>query len=372
MKDFGLTPKIEMYDSVKEFCKKYEIGEGDLLFVSNGTYQRFFEELVEGAQVVNYRKYGAGEPTDLMVEGICSDIGKAFYDRVIAVGGGTILDVAKLFALKEISPVVKLYQHQLPVQKEKELILVPTTCGTGSEVTNISILELTAIHTKMGLSDDALFADRAVLIPELLGELPFSVFATSSIDAFIHSMESYLSPKATAFSRMFSKEAIRLILECYRAIAKEGEDARIPYLGNMLLAGTYAGIAFGNAGCAAVHAMSYPLGAARHVPHGEANYAMFAGVFHMYMKLDAEGEISQLNDYLAELLECESSEVYAELEKLMEHLIVRKSLKEYNITEYDLAEFTEIVMTKQGRLMANNYVPLERCHVYEIYKNLYV
>lgn len=278
MKKFSLQPEIVMMDTVKEFCEAYKIGAGDLLFVSNGTYSRYFDELTRGAQVVNYRKYGSGEPTDLMVEGIYKDIDKN-YKRVIAVGGGTILDVAKLFALKVTSPVVELYEGKIPAEKEKELILVPTTCGTGSEVTNISILELTTIHTKKGLAQEALFADEAVLIPELLKELPFRFFATSSIDAFIHSVESYLSPKASAFSKMYSRQAMKLILEAYQIIAKDGEEARKPLLGDLLLASTYAGIAFGNAGCAAVHAMSYPLGAAHHVPHGEANYAMFAGVF---------------------------------------------------------------------------------------------
>ena len=197
---------------------------------------------------------------------------------------------------------MELYEGKIPAEKEKELILVPTTCGTGSEVTNISILELTTIHTKKGLAQEALFADEAVLIPELLKELPFRFFATSSIDAFIHSVESYLSPKASAFSKMYSRQAMKLILEAYQIIAKDGEEAIKPLLGDLLLASTYAGIAFGNAGCAAVHAMSYPLGAARHVPHGEANYAMFAGVFETYMSIDPNGAIKELNEYLAEII----------------------------------------------------------------------
>ena len=370
MKKFSLQPEIVMMDTVKEFCEVYKIGAGDLLFVSNGTYSRYFDGLTRGAQVVNYRKYGSGEPTDLMVEGIYKDIDKN-YKRVIAVGGGTILDVAKLFALKVTSPVVELYEGKIPAEKEKELILVPTTCGTGSEVTNISILELTTIHTKKGLAQEALFADEAVLIPELLKELPFRFFATSSIDAFIHSVESYLSPKASAFSRMYSRQAMKLILEAYQVIAKDGEEARKPLLGDLLLASTYAGIAFGNAGCAAVHAMSYPLGAARHVPHGEANYTMFAGVFKTYMSIDPNGAIKELNEYLAEILSCSTESVYEELEKLMNHLIPLKALHEYGVAKEDLEEYTDIVMTQQGRLMANNYVELDRKTVMSIYKKLY-
>lgn len=108
-----------------------------------------------------------------MVEAIYKDIKDISYKRVIAIGGGSVLDVSKLFVLKTISPVVDLFEHKLEFIKEKELILIPTTCGTGSEVTNISILELKAKHTKMGLAVDELYADYAVMIPELLEDLPF-------------------------------------------------------------------------------------------------------------------------------------------------------------------------------------------------------
>ena len=138
---------------------------------------------------------------------------------------GTILDVAKLFALKTVSPVVKLFNKELEIVKDKELILVPTTCGTGSEVTNISILELTAINSKFGLAVDELYPDKAILIPELLAGLPMKYFATSSIDALIHSIESFTSPKGNDFTRMFSLNAMDMILKGYREIAKNGEES---------------------------------------------------------------------------------------------------------------------------------------------------
>lgn len=113
MKEFCLIPKIVQMDTAEEFCKTYSIGEGDLLFVSGHMYERFFEKYTKDAIIVNYRNYGSGEPTDLMVEGIYKDIQNVNYKRVIAVGGGTILDVAKLFALKDISSVVDLYEQKL-------------------------------------------------------------------------------------------------------------------------------------------------------------------------------------------------------------------------------------------------------------------
>lgn len=371
MKTFQICPRVVQIDTVKEFCAEYKIGEGDLLFVSAGTYERSFKGLTDGAYVVNYRKYGKGEPTDLMVESICKELEGVDYKRVIAVGGGTILDVAKLFALKKVSPVVDLFEKKFPAEREKELILVPTTCGTGSEVTNISILELTVRNTKFGLAVPELFADDAVLIPELLAELPFQFFATSSIDALIHSIESFTSPKANEFTKMYSLKAMELILSAYKVIAKEGQDARKPLMGELLLASTYAGIAFSNAGCAAVHAMSYPLGAAYHVPHGESNYAMFTGVYKTYQKLVPDGFITVLNQVLAEQLGCDTTEVYDKIEELLDVILPKKSLHEYGVTKEDLDVFTETVMTKQGRLMANNYTELSRETVRQIYEQLY-
>ena len=138
-----------------------------------------------------------------------------------------------------------------------------------------------------------------------------------------------------------------------------------------MIASNYAGIAFGNAGCAAVHALSYPLGATYHVAHGESNYAMFTGVMKNYMELKTDGEIAKLNRFLADILECPVRYVYEELEKLLNVLIPKKALHEYGVKEEELAEFADSVMENQGRLMANNFVALDRDRVYKIYKELW-
>lgn len=199
----------------------------------------------------------------------------------------------------------------------------------------------------------------------------FKFFATSSIDALIHSIESSVSPKATSYTEMFSYKAMEMILKGYQEIAKNGPDARFSLLNKFLLASNYAGIAFGNAGCGAVHAMSYPLGANYHVPHGESNYQMFIGVFKTYYRLKPQGKITKLNKFLASILNCKESEVYTKIEELLNVLIPKKQLREYGVKEDELKEFTQSVMTKQGRLMANNYTELNEQTVYEIYKSLY-
>lgn len=371
MKQFMVSPAISMADTCKEFAESFNINNRDLLIIGEHTYNDYFKALDTGANVVFLRSYGTGEPSDEMVDKMYADVSKIDYDRVIAVGGGSILDVAKLFALKNISPALDLFERRLHIEREKQLILVPTTCGTGSEVTNISILELKSRHTKFGLATDELYADTAVLIPELLQSLPFRFFAASSIDAFVHAIESYLSPKATPFSEIFSLKAMEMILTGYKAIAKNGPEARLRYLKDFLMASAFAGIAFGNAGTGAVHAMSYPLGGIYHVPHGESNYAMFTGVFKTYQELNPTGKIAGLNKFLAAILGCDDDNVYESIEVLFNHLIPKKALHEYGMREEEIAEFTDSVLEKQQRLMANNYTVLDRDTVYSIYKKLY-
>ncbi len=371
MKQFRVKPAILTFDSCKEFGESFTIGKGDLLITSAHTYDSYLKAMDGGAFVVNVRNYGNGEPNNQMVEEILKDIAGIPYERVFAIGGGSILDVAKLFVLKNISPVIDLFDKKLPIIKEKELIMVPTTCGTGSEVTNISILELKEKKTKFGLAVDELFADYAVLIPELLTSLPFGSFAASSIDAFVHAIESYLSPKASAFSKMYSKTAMELLLSGYKTIAENGKDARIAIMEDFLLASTYAGIAFGNAGCAAVHALSYPLGSVFHVAHGESNYAMFRGVFNKYMAIDPDGRIKELNEFLAGQLGCRTEEVYAEIEKLFNTILPVKSLRSYGVTREQVKEFADSVVANQGRLLANNYVELSKEDILEIYNLVY-
>lgn len=370
MNSFKIVPKIVEYDLPDEFCREYNIGSGDLVFISKSTEFLFGDRLNE-AHVIYRGDYGKGEPTDLMVEAIYNDIKDIDYKRVIAIGGGTIIDVAKLLALKEFHPVVDLFGKKMKAEKNKELIIVPTTCGTGSEVTNISILELTQINTKMGLSDDAIYPDYAVLIPSLLYNLPYNFFATSSIDALIHAMESYLSPKSTTLSRSFSVSAVNKILSGYMEIYRNGKNARLPLTKNFLIGSTEAGIAFGNAGCGYVHAMSYPFGANYHVPHGEANYVLFLAIFKEYQKQNPAGNISALNKILADIMNCEQAEVYEKLEKILNSILPLKPMKEYGVKESDLSDFVKVTVEKQKRLTDNGYIQFTPENLLEIYKKVF-
>lgn len=369
MQEFKIVPQIFQLETAKEFLENFQIGKNDLVFTSKFIYDKYFVDQMEGAHVLFSEDYLSGEPSDETVEAIHEDIKEVVYTRVFGIGGGTILDLSKLIALKQYMPIWDLFEGSIPREKDKELILLPTTCGTGSEVTKISILEFKKRNTKMGMADDVLFPEYAVLVPELMSTLPYSVFATSSIDALIHATESYTSPLANAFTKMYSKEAIRIILSGYKSLAKK-EIEYTSLFKDFLLASIYGGIAFGNAGCAAVHAMSYPIGANYHVPHGEANYSVFTQVYKTYQSISYGGSLKELYEYLASIFGCEELEAFAYMDDLLENIIHKRPLHEYGLTPEDVETFTDTVMTKQGRLMKNNYVELSSDVVKAIYTEL--
>ena len=364
MTQFAVKPTIQLCETVKEFAEAVNLGPKDLLFTNDFLYDPYFAPLSLECPVLFQEKYGLGEPTDEMVEAIYADMPKD-VERIVAVGGGTVLDVAKILSLKHVSPILDLYDGKVPVEKGKELILVPTTCGTGTEVTNISILALISRRTKKGLANDEMFADKAVMIPELLKGLPFKFFATSSIDALIHAIESSLSPKANEITKLFGYKAIEMIIKGYQEIVAKGTAARVLMMKDFLIASNYAGISFGTAGCGAVHAMAYPLGGQYHVPHGESNYALFTGVMKKYMSLRTDGELAVMNEFLSKLMACEVSEVYEKLEDLLSRVLRKKPLREYGVQEAELRTFAESVVTNQQRLLGNSFVPMTTERVWD-------
>ena len=372
MKQIILRPELHKFDSCAEFAREFNLGEKDLVLSNEYIYNPYFGTLAAQPRTIFQEKFGTGEPTDVMVDAILQEADKAPYERIFAIGGGTVIDIAKVIAVSGGKGVDELYDLAPDgFKKEHELIILPTTCGTGSEVTNIAIMARTRLGTKLGLVGPAMYADHAVLVPELLKKLPVGVFATSSIDALVHAVESSLSPKATPFTKLFGYKAIEMIIKGYQQIVREGRESVAGLMEDFLVASNFAGIAFGTAGCAAVHATSYPLGGKYHVAHGESNYAMFTGVLKNYMEIKQDGEIAVMNEYLAGLLGCQVDVVYDKLEELLNQILPKKPLHEYGVTEEDLPAFAHSVITGQGRLMANNFVPLDEERVLKIYKELY-
>ena len=303
MKTFRVVPQISCCDTFREFADHFQVGNGDILVTNRRRYEKYVKSVGVAIPVLFREDYGKGEPTDEMIDAMGRDMKQYDVKRIIAFGGGTIVDMCKVLAL----------------------------------------------------------------------DLPDYVFATSSIDALIHSLESFLSPKASSFSEMYSLKAMEIIMGGYKTILERGGNSaenREDLLQEFGLAATYAGIAFGNAGCGAVHALSYSIGAAFHVPHGEANYQFFTEVFKTYMKREPEGRIDRINSVMADILGCEKENVYEEIEKVLDQLIPRKPLREYGMTEEQIDTFTDSTLENQQRLLANNYVSLDRSEIHEIFAKL--
>ena len=353
-------PTLHQFRTCREFAEEFQLTAQDLILTNEYIYQPYFGQMNLGCHVLFQEKYGSGEPTDVMVDAILADAARTGCKRVIAIGGGTVIDIAKVLAVSDGEGVDALYDRAPNLEKKRELVILPTTCGTGSEVTNISIMARTRLGTKLGLVSPAMYADHAVLIPQLLEGLPFGVFATSSIDALVHAVESALSPKATPYTKLFGYKAIEMIIRGYQKIAAEGREARIPLLEDFLLASNYAGLAFGTAGCAAVHATSYPLGGKYHIAHGVSNAILLAPV----MRFNAQDPAFRERLALAydrcchEKVKCEtvdekSAWMIAKMEGIVKHLEIPTSLKEFGVPASDLEGLVAAGMQVQ-RLLVNN------------------
>ena len=169
-------------------------------------------------------------------------------------------------------------------------------------------------------------------------------------------------------SELFGVKAMELILEGFRQIRDGGKEARFDYLEEYITASCYAGIAFLQAGCATVHAMSFPLGGTYHVPHGESNYALFGKVLEKYDAIKPEGKIAGLKKTIAGILGGTEEDAIANLNQLLETILHLKPLREYGFQEEDVDRFTESVIENQQRLVTNSYVPLTKELIKEIYR----
>ena len=374
MQALRVVPSIHYFDTFKDFNDEFKLGKGDILVTNQWMYDPYVKPLGIDMPVVYQEKYGAGEPTDEMMDAMKAEMDKYDYNRIIAFGGGTIVDCCKVLACDIPDKVADLYTGKVAPKRVKELVVVPTTCGTGSEVTNVAVASIPSLNLKKGIADEETYADIAVLIPESLQGLPDKVFATSSVDALIHAVESFLSPKASPFTEMYSIKAIEMIMNGYKTIIERGgntKENRADLLKDFCLAANYAGIAFGNAGCGAVHALSYAHGGAFHIPHGEANFICFTEVFKMYMRKQPVGKIQIANKLFADVLGCAEADVYPELDKFLGKILEKKPLHEYGMTKDQVAEFAKSTVDNQQRLLANNYVPLTEEEIAEIFENLY-
>lgn len=367
MKAFAIHPLIVEFPTFKEFAEHFTLSEKDLILTNKFIYDPFIKPTGVPCPAIFQEQYGAGEPTDTMIDAIRADMPEGI-ERLIAVGGGTVIDIAKVLILECDGNTEDMFMKRCEVRKTKHLLTIPTTCGTGSEVTNVAITGLENLKTKLGLALDIMYADTAVLIPEMIATLPYKFFATSSVDALIHCVESYLSPKATDYSQIFSVQGIDSIIRHYQMVVAEGVENWAKYSAAFLRASNYGGIAFGNAGCAAIHALSYPLSGKYHIPHGEANLLMFKSVIYKYIEKQPKGAINGLEEVVAKAMGRDTTDgIWDALFALLDDILKRKPLMDYGIQKDELEGFCDGVIEGQQRLLANNYVFLEKQDMLDIY-----
>ncbi len=374
MREILLKPELYKFHTFREFTETFPLCERDLLLTTSYLYDTFVKPYGKGIPVLRQDDFGDGEPTEEMLEGIFSSLDYDSYDRVIAIGGGTVMDIGKMLTVRRTGTVNDLFFKRAELIREKKLIAIPTTSGTGSEVTSTSVAivkDESGATTKLGLLSENLIADAACLIPEFLTSLPHQAFSEALIDALIHAVEAFLSPnRATMTTDLFAKGAIELILKGFR-MAQEGHDLQKEYGEELLTASCYAGIAFLQAGCGTVHGLSYPLSGAYFVTHGASNYAFFEKVLETYEKHRPDGKLRELRSMICQAFGCEDSQALKVLARAEANLIPVKRLREYGVQEGDLPVFTKSVFANQKRLVDNSYVPLTEEMVEDIYRQVY-
>ena len=307
-----------------------------------------------GVAVILIDHVVADPPEDMILNAV--DFAKRKrVDGVISVGGGSSLDTAKLVALliNSDQPIEQMYGVGLATGRRAPLILAPTTAGTGSEVTPISIVT-TGSAEKKGVVAPQLYPDWAVLDADLTVGLPAHVTAATGIDAMVHAIEAYTSKhKKNVMSDALARQALGLLGANIRTVCAEPDNREAR--GAMLLGSMLAGMAFANAPVAAVHALAYPLGGHFKVPHGLSNALVLPHVldFNMPEAADLYDEIAGLA--LPELAgNARPSAGMAEaFKRLGPELGMQSRLSDVGVSHNHLPMLAEDAM-KQTRLLVNN------------------
>jgi alcohol dehydrogenase len=309
------------------------------------------------------------DPPEAVILQAVADARSKEIDLVIGLGGGSSMDVAKLIAvlagseqdLKSMYGIGNVKGGRLP------LVQVPTTAGTGSEVTPISIVT-TGETTKMGVVSPQLYADLAILDATLTIGLPPKVTAATGIDAMVHAIEAYTSRhKKNPLSDMLARQALGLLANNLVAACEDGKNLAARQA--MLFGALLAGQAFANAPVAAVHALAYPIGGIFHVPHGLSNSLVLPHV----LRFNAP-QAAHLYAELAEIVapqatgsaEARTSALIDTLETMAQQVGIETRLRQVGIAESDLDRLADDAML-QTRLLTNNPREITRADARAIY-----
>ena len=294
---------------------------------------------------------------------------------VIGFGGGSSMDVAKLSALIMGSKenLDTAWGVNLACGPRVPLVLVPTTAGTGSEVTPVSIITI-GQNEKRGVSSPIILPDLAILDPTLTIGLPKKITAATGVDAMVHAIEAYssINKNNNSISQMYALEALKLLEKSIERAVLDGKD--LTARSDMLKGSMLAGVAFANSPVAAVHALAYPIGGIFKIPHGLSNALILPYVLR-YNQSDARASkaYADLCDHIwpskgsKKGNQFKSSLFIDKLENLSSRLGLETRLRDVGIPQESCQKLAEESM-KQTRLLVNNPRAIEKKDAFDIYK----
>lgn len=298
------------------------------------------------------------EPTYSQVQALADAYTASGADFIIAVGGGSVMDTAKLasiLATDEYS-VKDLLDDPSRGRKYIKSLMIPTTGGTGAEATPNAIVAVPEQELKVGIVNDTMIADYVILDAVMIKNLPRKIAASTGVDALCHAIECWTSNKANPFSDMFAMQALDLILN--NIMAACDDPNAMGAKNKMQIASFFAGVAITASGTTAVHALSYPLGGKYHIAHGVSNAILLAPVMRFNEPVCREKFAAAYDRCVHGEKTCATAEeksayLVAWMEKIVKDLEIPTSLKEFGVPEEDLDSLVEAGM-QVTRLLVNN------------------
>jgi len=311
------------------------------------------------------------EPTYGQVQKLVDEFRASGCDYIVAVGGGSAMDTAKLASLlaTEAYTVKDLLDNPLLAVKTVRTCLIPTTAGTGSEATPNAIVAVPEKELKVGIVNPSMIPDFVILDAEMIRKLPRKIAAATGVDAMAHAIECFTSNKANPFSDFFALEAFDIIMN--NIVAACDDPDALDAKNQMQIAAFYAGVAITCSGTTAVHALSYPLGGKYHVAHGVSN-AMLLGPVMKFNEPAIRSRLALAYDRVVHgektcsTEEEKSAWIVERMCEIIRHLDIPTSLAEFNVPIEDLDGLVEAGMQVQ-RLLVNNMREVTPADAREIY-----
>lgn len=368
------TGAVRLLDSVAaSFSPSCILLISDPVLVRLGLIDRIAAPLRDAGYKLQLFTDVSPEPDLELAEKLLNITRTSDSDLVIGIGGGSALDLAKIAAVLAdhegaAADYLNLTGTRRIERRGLPKVLIPTTSGTGSEVTDIAVLSLGT--TKDVVTHPFLLADAAIVDPELTITVPPRVTAATGMDALTHAIEAYLSVNAGPVSDGLALHAVRLAGRSLAAAVRDG--SRIAAREDMSGASFMAGLAFYQAGVAGVHAMAYPLGGLFHLPHGEANAVLLPYVMD-HIRVHCAERMADLEAALSGKgqgtdAEESSKRFVRRLRTMIGEAGLPSSLAEYGIPETALSDLTADAL-KQTRLLARSPVRLTVDDILKIYRN---